>query len=114
VLIRSDAYPGRIFDGKVQQITPKGDPVARSYRVRISLPAHTPLMIGMTTETNIVLRRSEDALLLPAGAVQQDKAWRVENGRLHPNNVTVGCAWRSSGSCSSSTFCYLNSRLSRM
>jgi RND family efflux transporter MFP subunit len=90
VLIRSDAYPGRIFDGKVQQVTPKGDPVARSYRVRISLPADTRLMIGMTTETNIVLRRSEDALLLPAGAVQQDKAWRVENGRLHPNNVTVG------------------------
>src|SRR5215471_9736537 len=90
VLIRSDAYPGRLFHGKVQAVTPKGDPVARSYRVRISLPADTPLMIGMTTETNIVLRQSEHALLLPAGAVQQDKVWRVENGRLHPNNVTVG------------------------
>src|SRR5215467_4406398 len=90
VLIRSDAHPGRIFHGKVQAITPKGDPVARSYRVRISLPADTPLMIGMTTETNIVLRQGEHALLLPAGAVQQGKVWRVENGRLHPNNVTVG------------------------
>src|SRR6516164_880956 len=90
VLIRSDAYPGRLFHGKVQAVTPKGDPVARSYRVRISLTADTPLMIGMTTETNIVLRQSEHALLLPAGAVQQDKVWRVENGRLHPNNVTVG------------------------
>src|SRR6516165_552608 len=48
VLIRSDAYPGRIFHGKVQAVTPKGDPVARSYRVRISLPADAPLMIGMT------------------------------------------------------------------
>src|SRR6516164_8276089 len=90
VLIRSDAYPGRLFHGKVQAVTPKGDPVARSYRVRISLTADTPLMIGTTTETNIVLRQSEHALLLPAGAVQQDKVWRVENGRLHPNNVTVG------------------------
>jgi RND family efflux transporter MFP subunit len=90
VLIRSDAHPSRIFHGKVQAITPKGDPVARSYRVRISLPADTPLMIGMTTETNIVLRQGEHALLLPAGAVQQGKVWRVENGRLHPNNVTVG------------------------
>jgi multidrug efflux system membrane fusion protein len=90
VLIRGDAYPGRLFHGKVQAVTPKGDPVARSYRVRISLTADTPLMIGMTTETNIVLRQSEHALLLPAGAVQQDKVWRVENGRLHPNNVTVG------------------------
>jgi len=58
VLIRSDAYPGRLFHGKVQAVTPKGDPVARSYRVRISLTADTPLMIGMTTETNIVLRRA--------------------------------------------------------
>ncbi len=87
---RSGPYSGRIFYGQVQAITPKGDPVARSYRVRISLPADTSLMIGMTTETNIVLRQSEHALLLPAGAVQQDKVWRVENGRLHPNNVTVG------------------------
>ena len=42
---------------QVQAITPKGDPVARTYRVRISLPADTPLMIGMTAETNIVLRQ---------------------------------------------------------
>jgi multidrug efflux system membrane fusion protein len=90
VLIRSDSFPGRTFEGEVQAVTPKGDPVARSYRVRISLPADTPLMIGMTTETNIVLRQSQNALLLPAGAVQQDSAWRVVDGRLAPSKVTVG------------------------
>jgi len=90
VLIRSDALPGQTFHGRVQAVTPKGDPVARSYRVRISLPADTPLMIGMTTETNILLRQSENALLLPAGAVQQDKVWRVEDGHLSPQKVRVG------------------------
>jgi RND family efflux transporter MFP subunit len=90
VLIRSDAYPGRIFHGQVHAVTPKGDPVARSYRVRISLAADTPLMIGMTTETNIILRQSGNALLLPAGAVQQDKVWLVENGRLSSHDVMVG------------------------
>jgi multidrug efflux system membrane fusion protein len=90
VLIRADAFPGQTFRGEVQAITPKGDPVARSYRVRISLPADTPLMIGMTTETNIVLRQSDNALLLPAGAVHQDTAWRVEDGRLSPRHVTIG------------------------
>jgi membrane fusion protein, multidrug efflux system len=90
VLIRADALPGRTFHGQVQAVTPKGDPVARSYRVRVSLPADTPLMIGMTTETNIVLRRSENALLVPAGAVQQDTLWRVEDGHLSPQKVTVG------------------------
>ena len=59
VLIRADAFPGQIFHGTVQAITPKGDPVARTYRVRVSLPKDTPLMIGMTAETNIVLRKAE-------------------------------------------------------
>jgi RND family efflux transporter MFP subunit len=90
VLIRSDAYSGRVFHGEVLAVTPKGDPIARSYRVRISLPPETPLMIGMTTETNILLRQTENALLIPAGAVHQDTVWKVENGRLSPHKVTVG------------------------
>src|SRR5271167_635913 len=90
VLIRTDGFPGQTFHGQVQAVTPKGDPVARSYRVRISLPAGTPLMIGMTTETNIILRQSDHALLLPAGSVQQDTVWRVDNGRLSPQKVRVG------------------------
>jgi multidrug efflux system membrane fusion protein len=90
VLIRSDAFPGQIFHGEVQAVTPKGDPVARSYRVRISLPADTPLMVGMTTETNIVLRQDEHALLIPAGAIRQDTAWVVEDGRLVPHRVVLG------------------------
>ena len=36
---------------------------ARTYRVRIALPEDTPLMIGMTGETNIVLRNADNALL---------------------------------------------------
>ena len=90
VLIRADALPGQTFRGRVLAVTPKGDPVARSYRVRISLPADTPLMIGMTTETNTVLRRNDNALLVPAGAVKQDTVWRVEDGHLSPKKVTVG------------------------
>ncbi|HKM72262.1 MAG TPA: efflux RND transporter periplasmic adaptor subunit [Stellaceae bacterium] len=90
VLIRTDGFPGQTFHGQVQAVTPKGDPVARSYRVRISLPAGTPLMIGMTTETNIILRQSDHALLLPAESVQQDTVWRVDNGRLSPQKVRVG------------------------
>jgi len=90
VLIRADAFPGKIFRGTVQSITPKGDPVARTYRVRIALPEDTPLMIGMTAETNIVLRNADNALLVPAGAVQQDVVWRVTDGKLEKQKVIVG------------------------
>ena len=48
VLIKADAFPDRIFDGQVSDVTPKGDPIARSYRVRIALPSDTALKIGMT------------------------------------------------------------------
>ena len=45
VIMRTDALPKRLFDGEVAEITPKGDPVSRSYRVRIRFvdaPPTTP------------------------------------------------------------------------
>src|SRR5690606_24661917 len=72
VLIRADAFPGKTYEGKVQSITPKGDPVTRTYRVRIALVEETPLLIGMTAETNIILRENEHALLIPASALDKD------------------------------------------
>ena len=90
VLIRTDAFPGQVFNGTVQSVTPKGDTTARSYRVRIALPADTPLMIGMTTETNIIVREAADALLVPTSAVQADKLWKIVDGRLVAQPVSVG------------------------
>jgi membrane fusion protein, multidrug efflux system len=91
VLIRADAFPGQVFDGHVQAITPKGDPTARSYRVRIGLDGDTPLMIGMTAETNIVLRRDENALLIPRQALDGETVWSVDaDDQLVPHKVRVG------------------------
>lgn len=90
VLIRADAFPGRIFYGKVQSITPKGDPIARSYRVRIGFTEKTPLLIGMTAETNIILHEKKNALLLPVTAIVENKVWRVKQGRLVQSPVVLG------------------------
>jgi multidrug efflux system membrane fusion protein len=102
VLIRADAFPGRVFHGKVQSITPKGDPVARSYRVRVEFvqesasgnlpgnPLENPMQIGMTAETNIITGKTENALLVPASAVNQDRVWLVRDGRLVEQPVSVG------------------------
>jgi len=92
VLIRADAFPGRIFRGAVNSITPKGDPVARSYRVRVTFSEPTPLLIGMTTETNIVVRKTDDALLLPPSALQNGRVWRVRDGRLEARSVKAGAS----------------------
>lgn len=90
VLIRADAYPGKIFEGKVQGITPKGDAVSRSYRVRISLDGDTPLKIGMTAETNIILEEKKDALLVPASAMSDGAVWLVKNGVAQRQAVETG------------------------
>lgn len=90
VLIRTEAYPGRVFEGRVQQVTPRGDPVARSYRVRIGLIGDPPLQIGMTAETNIVVAERRDALLVPSAAVADGKVWVVRDGRVSARAVTTG------------------------
>jgi multidrug efflux system membrane fusion protein len=90
VLIRADAFPGRVFKGLVKSITPKGDSVARSYRVRIELGEETPLMIGMTAETNIILRETKNALLLPTSAVREGKVQRVNGRNVEEIPVTIG------------------------
>lgn len=95
VLIRADAFPGQIFEGAVDAVTPKGDPVARNFRVRIKIPAETKLMTGMTAEVNIVTGEKLDALLLPAAAVTGGKVWVLRDGRLHNIAVTTGAAGAS-------------------
>lgn len=90
VLIRADAFPGQIFNGNVLEITPKGDPVARSYRVRVSVPKDAPLRIGMTAETNIVVHENQNALLVPASAFANGKVWAIRDGKLAQVDVTAG------------------------
>jgi RND family efflux transporter MFP subunit len=94
VLIKADAFPDRVFNGQVSDVTPKGDPVARSYRVRIALPLDTELKIGMTAETNIVTKESPNALLVPATAIVGDSVWVVRDGRLVRLPVQTGIKGR--------------------
>lgn len=90
VLIRADAFPNKVFNGKVLTITPKGDPVSRSYRVRVEFSDENPLLIGMTAETNIIISEKEDALLLPTTAATQNKIWIVRDGKLAQIEVEIG------------------------
>lgn len=89
-LIRADAFPGRTLEGTVDGITPKGDPVAKTYRVYLALPDETPLLIGMTVELNIVSRVVRDALLVPAGAVQGNAVFVVEGETGHRRELSIG------------------------
>ncbi|MCR4268104.1 efflux RND transporter periplasmic adaptor subunit [Nitratireductor sp. ZSWI3] len=89
-LLRSDAFPGRELEAKVDSITPKGDPVTRTYRVRLALPDDTPLLIGMSVDANIVIRTSEGALLVPAIALRENRLFVVEGDTARLVTVETG------------------------
>jgi RND family efflux transporter MFP subunit len=90
VLLRTDAFPGQRLEGKVYEITPMGDAVAKTYRIRISLPDDTPLHIGMSVEANVVTREKADALLVPADAIQGTRVLVMEGSRVRARQVEVG------------------------
>ncbi len=93
VLIRAPALPNQVLEGEVEDITPKGNPVTRSYRVRIRFTSDDiPLRIGMTAEVNIIVEQRENALLVPATAVVDRQVWMVRDGRLDRQSVNTGVA----------------------
>ncbi|MBN8506331.1 MAG: efflux RND transporter periplasmic adaptor subunit [Burkholderiales bacterium] len=92
VVLRAAALGEQVFDGRVQSITPRGDPVARAYRVRIALlQAPSALRVGMTVDANLIHARREQALLLPASTLREGKLWRIDaQGRAETLAVTLG------------------------
>jgi len=89
-LLRADAFANQALPGYVKQITPAGDPVSKTFRVRIGLPDDTPLRVGMSVEANIISREKSDVLLVPANALVNNSLLIVENDRAHLRKVKVG------------------------
>ena len=89
-LLRSDAFPDHALEATVDNLTPKGDPVTKTYRVRFRLPDDTPLRIGMSVDVNVVIRTVENALLLPAIAINDNRVFVVEGGRARQQQVETG------------------------
>jgi RND family efflux transporter MFP subunit len=90
VLIRSEGFKDEPLSAMVGEITPKGDPATKTFRVYLTLPDETPLKIGMSVEANIVTREKDNALLLPAEAINGDVVFRIVNDRLVRTPVKTG------------------------
>jgi RND family efflux transporter MFP subunit len=93
VVISADAFPDQPLFAEVTSITPKGDPESKSYRVYAEIPSKSPLMIGMTVETNTITAYHKDAFLVPASSliegpavwvVREEKAQRAGTLRKVP------------------------------
>jgi len=89
-LLRAEGFRTESLAAQVSEITPKGDPATKTFRVYLELPDDTPLMIGMSVEANVVTREKADALLVPAEALLEDAVFVVEDGRLVRRRVKLG------------------------
>jgi RND family efflux transporter MFP subunit len=88
-LLRNEAF-SQSLPATVSQITPKGDPTRRTFRVYLLLPRDTPLRIGMTVEANIVFREKSAAVVVPSEAVIGNAVQVVSSGKIERVPVTIG------------------------
>jgi len=67
VEIGFDAYPGRIFEGRVKELSPVLDPIARTLEVKIAIDNGGNLLkSGMFAEVKIITEEKENILKIPA------------------------------------------------
>ena len=90
VLIRHEGFSADELVAKVSDVTPKGDPSTKTFRVRLALPDNTPLLIGMSIEANIVTAESKDAVLIPSEALVNNHVLIVSDGILKQYAVEPG------------------------
>lgn len=99
--IRVDAYPGQVFRGQVQVVSPILNPATRSAELEVVLPnPDGKLRVGMYAQVKVVLGERR-ALLVPRQAVTRAPGtgnWFVfvaEDGKARQVNVSVGPAFDS-------------------
>jgi RND family efflux transporter MFP subunit len=90
VLLRTDAFASQRLDGRVREITPMGDTITKTYRIRIGLPDDTPLIAGMSVEANVITREKANVLLVPADAVQDASVFVIDGNRLRRRRIVIG------------------------
>jgi RND family efflux transporter MFP subunit len=88
--LRSEAFSAQALRATVSQITPKGDPTRKTFRVYLLLPRDTPLRIGMTVEVNIIYREKTAAVVVPSEAVAGNAVQVVRSGKIRRVPITVG------------------------
>jgi len=97
VRITLDAFRGREFPGRLTRIAPYVldlEKQARTVDVDVrfdTVPDDVALLVGYSADVTILLRRIESILRVPSEAlVSGNKAWVLEDGRLHSRTLKLG------------------------
>ena len=85
------SFPGRTFDGVVEQRYPKADPSRRTFDVDVRFVSAEPkLQPGMTGELAFIQQVRERALIVPSQAVQNNAVWSIRGGKIVKTDAAIG------------------------
>lgn len=93
--IRVDAYPGEIFEGTVNRLSPIIDPASRNGEAEISIanPDYR-LKPGMFAKVALLLEQRQEVVVIPRDAVQVNpkgsSVFVVKDGKAHRQDVVTG------------------------
>ena len=94
--ITVDAYPDRVFQGRVAHIIPQADPLSRAFpvKVRVNNPLGHPLKGGMFARIAIQSGGSRKGLFVPKDAVvrrgSEAVVFLVQDGMARARKVEIG------------------------
>jgi RND family efflux transporter MFP subunit len=85
------SFPGQVLRGKVTRIYHQADEARRTFEVDVKLDdASERLQPGMTGELAFVVATREEALVIPAQALQDGSVYIVRDGRLERATPQTG------------------------
>src|SRR5208282_4766946 len=75
--IRLNAYPGKVFKGRIDNILPILDPNIRTAKVRIEVPNPGLMRVGMFVTATFYGKQPETRAAVPAAAILHlhDREW---------------------------------------
>jgi RND family efflux transporter MFP subunit len=93
--LRADAYPNRVFTGKVTRIVQALNPNTRTMTVEVDIPnANRDLKGGMFARVEVVVGSHRDAMQVPIDAVTRLEAdqyvYVVQDGKARKTPVELG------------------------
>lgn len=91
-LVKIDAYPGRIFKARIAKVYPIVDPRDQSLRVDATLLDPLPgYYSGLALEANIIIRKKEQALVIPRTVVLPGDSVEIKKGgKVQKVKITKG------------------------
>ncbi len=91
VLISIDAFPDKVFEGKIVKITGKSDPKTRTVEVKADVKYPVKIPSGITVESNIIVKEKE-TLAIPISAIIENEYVKVlkEKNKTEKRKIKTG------------------------